>query len=255
MVTTAEVMSLPGDATTHDHEYHQLVLGLYGHTDFDISGLGQHVTAGGGCLVPSTTDHAFVGLGNNQIMVVNLPWNLHYSDQEYELINRLFDQASYFHMSSQLQVLAGALSRELQQHPQDSLLARACANTLLCSLQHQLALPAPRVSGQIDMTLIDDYIQLHLHRRISVAQLAGLACLSQSQFHERFRQQNGATPHQYLLEQRLRKASHYLEQGRPLAQISERCGFSSQSAFTHAFRRRFDTTPARYRRQWRDQQA
>lgn len=248
MVTSAEIMSLPGNAHTHDHEYHQLVLGMYGDTDFNIAGLGQNVTAGAGCLVPSTTDHVFAGLGSNQIMVVNLPWNLHYSDQEYELINRLFDRASYFNMSSQLQVLAGALGRELQQHPGDSLLARACGNTLLCALQHQLEMPVQRISGQLDMDLIDDYIRLHLHRKITVGQLAGLACLSQSQFHERFKQQNGVTPHQYLLEQRLNRARHYLSQGRPLAQISERCGFSSQSALTNAFKKRFGTPPARYRR-------
>lgn len=248
MVTSAEIMSLPGDAHTHDHEYHQLVLGLYGDTDFNIAGLGQHITAGGGCLVPSTTDHAFAGLGSNQIMVVNLPWNLHYSQQEYELISRLFDNASYFNMSSQLQILAGALGRELKHYPQDDLLARACGNTLLCALQHQLDIPAQRVPGQIDMDLIDDYIRLHLHRKISVGQLAGLACLSQSQFHELFKRQNNMTPHQYLLEQRLRRARHYLEQGRALSQISDRCGFSSQSALTNAFKRRYGTTPARFRR-------
>jgi len=248
MVTSAEIMSLPGDATTHDHDYHQLVLGMYGDTDFNIAGLGQNVTAGAGCLVPSTIDHAFAGLGNNQIMVVNLPWNLRTHEAEYELIGRLFDRASYFNMSSQLQVLASALGRELQQYPGDSLLARACGSTLLCALQHQLELPAQRVSGQIDMELIDDYIRLHLHRKISVGQLAGLACLSLSQFHERFKRQNGVTPHQYLLEQRLLRARHYLEQGRALAQISERCGFSSQSALTNAFRKRFGDTPARYRR-------
>lgn len=249
MVKTAEIMSLPDNANTHDHDYHQLVLGLYGDTDFDIAGLGQHVRAGSGCLVPSTTDHAFAGIGNNQIMVVNLPYNLHYSPQEKELISRLFDSASYFSMSSQLQVLASALSRELQHYPDDSLLARACGNTLLCALQHQLELPPSRLPGQIDMELIDDYIRLNLHRKISVSQLAGLACLSSSQFHELFKRQTGITPHQYLLEQRLRAARHYLEQGKALSHVSERCGFSSQSAFTHNFKRRYGCTPARFKRQ------
>ncbi|MBY4675563.1 helix-turn-helix domain-containing protein [Marinobacterium arenosum] len=249
MVKNIEIMSLPGDAHTHDHEYHQLVLGLRGNTDFDIAGLGQRVEAGAGCLVPCSTGHAFAGSDNNQIMVVNLPWQQSYSAQEQDLINRLFDRASYFNMDTQLQVLAGALSRELQQQPNDSLLARACGNTLLCALQHHLQIPPARRPGVIDMDLIDDYIRLHLHQKISVGQLAGLACMSNSQFHELFKKQAGMTPHQYLLEKRLQKAHQDLEQGRPLSQISDRCGFSSQSAFTHAFKRRFGITPARFRRE------
>ncbi len=249
MVKTADIFSLPSDASTHHHDYHQLVLALEGTTAFDIAGLGQQVRAGSGCVVPSTTAHAFAGIGSNRIMVVNLPVQHGCSGEERERIERLFGRAIYFSMNSHLQVLTNALGMELQNHPEDSLLARACGNTLLCALQHHLDLPVrQRTPGIIDMAAIDEYIRLHLHQKISVGRLAGLACLSSSQFHELFKRQTGMTPHQYLLEQRLLSARVRLEEGKSLVQVAELCGFSSQSAFTHAFKRRFDITPARHRR-------
>ncbi len=252
MVKTADILSLPDDADTHDHDYHQLVLAIEGNTSFDIEGLGQQVRAGSGCVVPSTTNHAFAGVGDNRIMVVNLPVQHNYTGDERELVERIFDHATYFSMDSRLQVLTNALSMELQSHPEDSLLARACGNTLLCALQHHLHVPQRRrVPGSIDMAAINEYIRLNLSHKVSVAHLAGLACLSSSQFHELFKRQIGMTPHQYLVEQRLLAAKEMLEQGKSLVQITDLCGFSSQSALTHAFKQRFDITPARYRRSQR----
>ncbi|MFC6670208.1 AraC family transcriptional regulator [Marinobacterium aestuariivivens] len=250
MVKTADILTLPDSAHTHDHNYHQLVLGLEGDTAFELEGLGQRVGPGTGCLVPSSTAHAFCGIGRNSILVVNLAMKPAGNREERERINRLFDQASYFDMSSHLQVLASAVSREIRQFPDDPMLAQACSNMLLCTLGNHLSLKQPcRKPGMIDLELIDDFIRVNLQRKISVAHLASLACLSSSQFHELFKRQTGMTPHQHLLEKRLSAAHDLLEQGHPVARVIELCGFANQSAFTHAFRRRFGITPARYRQQ------
>ncbi|NVK41822.1 MAG: helix-turn-helix transcriptional regulator [Oceanospirillaceae bacterium] len=249
MIKTADVLSLPDSANTHDHSHHQLILGLEGDTAFELEGLGQRVGPGNGCLVPASTAHAFCGIGLNRILVLNLATHTASRD-ERERMNRLFDQASYFDVNSHLQVLASAVSREIRQFPDDPMLARASSNLLLCSLGNHLSRKTPaRQPGRLDMRLIDEFIELNLHRKISVAHLAGVACLSSSQFHELFKRQTGITPHQYLLEKRLGCAHGLLEQGYPVARVIDLCGFANQSAFTHAFRRRFGIPPARFRQQ------
>ena len=82
----------------------------------------------------------FAGLGENRIMVVNLPIppQKGITDEEYEVVSRLFDQAAYFQLNPRLQILASALSGELQQYPNDMILARACGNTLLSAIRHQI---------------------------------------------------------------------------------------------------------------------
>lgn len=250
MVKTADILTLPDSANTHDHSHHQLVLGLEGDTAFELEGLGQRVGPGNGCLVPASTAHAFCGIGRNSILVLNLASGTSSPREERERINRLFDQASYFDMNSHLQVLANAVSREIRQFPDDAMLAQACSNLLLCSLGNHLTRKVPaRKPGLLDLALIDEFIELNLQRKISVAHLAGVACLSSSQFHELFKRQTGVTPHQYLLEKRLTTAHTLLEEGHPVSRVIEHCGFANQSAFTHAFRRRFGTTPARFRQQ------
>ena len=93
-----------------------------------------------------------------------------------------------------------------------------------------------------------EYIVEHLARRISVAELAQVACLSPSHFHAQFKDSVGLTPHQYLLKTRLDRAARLLrESALPLIRIAEECGFSSQSALTTAMRRYLGLTPKRLR--------
>lgn len=250
----ASVISLPEHADQHDHGYHQLVFGLEGDTEFDLAGYSRPVQAGWGCLLPSATGHAFCGLGDNRILVVNLPT----STDDHPLqqrIDRLFQRADYFNCAPRMQQLVQTLSHEMRQHPQDELLQDACASTLICALQHQFELQSrqPRQRGQLNLDLINAYIDLHMARPIAVAELAGAVCLSDSQFHALFREQTGQTPHRYVLERRLSAVAQALvHSDQPIADLAAHFGFASQSALTRAFSLRFGMPPARYRRTHQD---
>jgi AraC-like DNA-binding protein len=78
-----------------------------------------------------------------------------------------------------------------------------------------------------------------------------LGC-SVSRLHALFREELDATPHAWLLEQRLARAREWLASTAvPIAEIALRAGFSEQSALTRAFRHATGMTPAAYRRQHR----
>jgi len=138
---------------------------------------------------------------------------------------------------------------ELERYGSDPLLARALGGVLLRALHLRLfGEQTGRLPGGLDLERLDGYIVEHLARRISVAELAQVACLSPSHFHAQFKDSVGLTPHQYLLKTRLDSASRLLrESGLPLIRIAEECGFSSQSALTTAMRRYLGLTPKRVR--------
>jgi AraC family transcriptional regulator len=95
---------------------------------------------------------------------------------------------------------------------------------------------------------VADYVQANLSERILVGDLATVVDLSPNRFALAFTACTGQSPHQFVMEQRLRQAQAFLQCGSaPLAQVAADCGFASQQHLTQVMRRRIGTTPARYR--------
>ena len=87
----------------------------------------------------------------------------------------------------------------------------------------------------------------HIERPWTVAQLARAAALSRSSFYERFTRTVGIAPMEYLLAWRMQVARQLLRQGGSrAAQIAERVGYASASAFSVAFRRHVGLAPGAY---------
>ncbi|QRG07318.1 helix-turn-helix transcriptional regulator [Xanthobacter dioxanivorans] len=96
------------------------------------------------------------------------------------------------------------------------------------------------------------HIEHHLDDDISLASLARVACMSAFHFSRSFAAAIGVPPHRYVSQLRLERAKSEIVAGKvPLAEIALRSGFSSQSAFTRAFRRRVGLSPGEYRRSLR----
>ncbi|MFD2176159.1 helix-turn-helix transcriptional regulator [Veronia pacifica] len=247
----SQIIALPSYTSNHTHDYGQVVIGLQGQSEFEVSGRGGLVGPGQGCLVAFDEEHAFSGIGHNEILVINVPITEEGGQQYFEdKVDRLFSGDAYFQLDNQAQLLIKALSTEMAANPDDLLLSSACADTLICVLQNHLKDRAQsRRHGQrLNLDVIDSYIQAHISRKISVAQLAGTVFLAESQFHQLFKDQVGMTPHQYVLEKRFHLARQLIQESRmTMGQIADSCGFSSQSGFTSAFSRYFGVSPARYR--------
>lgn len=87
-------------------------------------------------------------------------------------------------------------------------------------------------------------------RAWTVAALASLAHMSRSTFAERFSQTIGETPLAYLAAHRLRLAAWYLrENNQGIGRIAEKVGYSSETAFSQAFKRQHGQSPSHYRKQ------
>jgi AraC family transcriptional regulator len=72
---------------------------------------------------------------------------------------------------------------------------------------------------------------------------------SRNHFLRMFRAATACTPHQYFLRLRIEKAQSLMKnQSLRIIDIAESCGFTSQSYFSHVFRRVIGITPRQYRR-------
>lgn len=247
----SEIVKLPEQMDHHNHGYNQVVIGLSGQTEFDIEGVGNLVCPGQGCLVTADSEHAFSGIGNNEILVLNVPVEQRLSTYSGENMAQLFEQSGYFHLDRQAQTLIQVLTAEMTAHPDDLLLSKACTDTLMCVLhRHFKPLSEAKPSYRLNMDVIDQYIVQHLTRKITITQLAGLIFLGESQFHCLFKAQTGVTPHQYVLKKRLELARELVEESQlSIVQVAQSTGFASQSSFTQAFTRQYGKPPARYRKE------
>jgi transcriptional regulator GlxA family with amidase domain len=99
-----------------------------------------------------------------------------------------------------------------------------------------------RVSGVLQV------IEARHAEPLSIAELAGIACMSPYHFMRIFREVVGATPYQYLLRTRLRHAAIDLGTTKePISAIAFDAGFGDLSTFADMFRRVFDLSPGQYR--------
>lgn len=95
---------------------------------------------------------------------------------------------------------------------------------------------------------VEEYVEARLDQPLTLAELAGVAGLSEYHFARMFKRSSGQAPHQYVLSRRLARANDLLRHSQlPIAQIAATCGFSSQSHLTRRFRAAYGTTPGALR--------
>jgi AraC family transcriptional regulator len=109
--------------------------------------------------------------------------------------------------------------------------------------------PAGLSRGQLRR--ISSYINENLASAMPLRELAAVLGMSVSRFGRTFKAATGITPHQWILNARLRRAEEMLSDGDlPLSEIAISTGFSEQSNFNRAFRRAVGIAPGVWRRQF-----
>jgi AraC family transcriptional regulator len=95
---------------------------------------------------------------------------------------------------------------------------------------------------------VADYIRCHLDQTITLDDLAASVAFSRFHFARCFRRSTGASPHEFVLRQRIEQAKTMLARTDvALLDIAARCGFADQSHMTRVFNKHVGTTPGQYR--------
>lgn len=128
----------------------------------------------------------------------------------------------------------------------------------------RLVIPAHREGGQAQfipnpvwtesepLGELRDWVQKHLDGNITIADLAAKARMSRRTFIRRFEEAAGLSPGEWVLQERTARARNLLEStDMSIEQVAAAVGFASADALRHHFRTRLDTSPARYRVEFR----
>ena len=106
---------------------------------------------------------------------------------------------------------------------------------------------APQLAPR-QVRAVESYVEEHLDRSISLAELAATAGLSPFHFLRAFKQSVGVTPARFVLDRRMAGARSLLRTGcLSVSEIGIRVGFDHSSHFARAFRRAVGVTPSAFR--------
>jgi AraC-like DNA-binding protein len=98
------------------------------------------------------------------------------------------------------------------------------------------------------LRLATDFINRNYARPLSLEDVARAAQVSVSHLHMLFRTQLGESPHQYLIQKRLRTAGHSLATGKTsIKAVAAEVGYQNAESFCRAFRKFFGRSASEYR--------
>ena len=135
---------------------------------------------------------------------------------------------------------ADGLRRLLDAFPQldDSQSLRLLAH--LTGFNHPRPLPA-------SIALAEDRLERFPEAELSVEEMARSVSMSKYHFIRNFQQATGLTPHQFQIQNRIRKAQRILPVCGSAVEAALASGFYDQSHFTRHFKRLVGLTPAVYK--------
>jgi AraC-like DNA-binding protein len=247
-----------------EHAFHQIVLGVDGAMEMAVDGVGHRIDARRAWLIPAGARHEYAGVGENRQLVLDVPC------ASLALPERLFARAVPLTMNDALAGVVrdaaryadragdstdAALHTEIggvsaHDAPRSAQMARRLAwetaARLALVLGESIGIDIP--ATRLDYMRIDRWLRAHLSEPLRVADLAAHCGLGERRFHQLFDEAFGTTPYRYLQRLRLDAALGMLGDARyTLTDIALTVGFADQSAFTHAFTRRFGLAPGQWR--------
>ena len=108
-----------------------------------------------------------------------------------------------------------------------------------------------KTNDELKMMMI--YIYEHYMEKISIAEIANYAYISERKCFRIFRERLHTTPVEYLKNYRLQMACHMLTRSKEtISSIGHACGLGSTSYVGKVFREHFGCSPAEYRQKWQD---
>jgi transcriptional regulator GlxA family with amidase domain len=115
--------------------------------------------------------------------------------------------------------------------------------------QQFITAPLPATADGDRLADVIGWARANLHADLPVDTLAARALMSRRSFVRHFKAATGATPHSWLMAQRMNRAEELLEAtDLPIDQIAERVGYRNPAAFRDQFVLRRGVPPRDYRR-------
>lgn len=228
-------------------------------SDIDLGGGRFRAEAKPGMLavLPASTPGYFRNDSVHEAVAISVPGAIFrkvlLADEEYQnaglgpLTDRLIDDPMAANLLVSLWQEAGHsphLDRLLVEHSLHLIVARMFATV------HPLRQESETDVGNARVQRAVDYIRQNLSSSLTLEEIARVAHCSPFHLARLFKRSLDTTVHNFVMAQRIDLARTLLHDPKtPIVDIARRCGFSSQSHLTAAFRRATGATPAVFRRE------
>ena len=162
------------------------------------------------------------------------------------------DSFIYAHIKESEQEIVENIFSELKRYENDTvyfemILYSCCLKLLFYLDKYSLETTTP-TSGLMNKAI--EYINHHIFQNIDIDEICASVHISKYYFCRQFKKTTGMTVMNYILKTRIILAQDMLsKENLSVAEISERCGFSSISYFCRVFKNETGKTPLEYRRE------
>jgi AraC family transcriptional regulator len=251
----------PGEIPEHEHPSLCLHLQIAGEQDFEWWQSGknaiEHTQPGSLIVIPPGTRDRLRWQGSTERLILSVE-----NDALKQLASQLGAQhpleirGAWSILAPPMRLLISEMGREAREGwPLGALYAHLLALGLQTNLiknhsNQQVALP--RLTGGLSLPKLKramEYMSANLAEDIGLEQIADEMGMSPSHFAHEFRNSTGATPYQYLLQQRLERAKGLLKTTRwPIQNVSVLTGFNYPANFVRTFRQRVGQSPDAWRK-------
>ncbi|MCI9136883.1 MAG: helix-turn-helix transcriptional regulator [Lachnospiraceae bacterium] len=136
--------------------------------------------------------------------------------------------------------------------PTEAILAQLDTLPTEPSLSQLNALPTGFTSARQNSFIVQlkEQLELHPEDTFRVSSMAQQAFISKYHFIRSFKKEVGLTPHQFQIQNRIRKAQRSISKTETIAEAALLAGFWDQSHFTKQFEKYVGLTPSDYKRSY-----
>lgn len=93
-----------------------------------------------------------------------------------------------------------------------------------------------------------DYIRKNLHQKLSIDTIAKFSYVSKSNFFKMFKDEQGTSPNDFILHERITKAKELLSSNNSIKETAFQTGFSDANYFNRVFKQLVGDTPKNYQK-------
>jgi len=150
------------------------------------------------------------------------------------------------------------ISHEITSVAPNRMYVMTMVNSLAVQLLHKFSNQAHKSIQNLgslspqQLKIVVNYIGQNIDKDLTLKKLASLVQISQHHFARSFKQTMDITPHQYIIQQRIKLSQQLLRQLHlRIDEVALACGFSHQSHLNRHFKRYMGLTPKQFREEYR----
>ena len=240
--------------TFNAHHYTELFYVINGHGQFLINDEMFEIKEDDMIIINPNVLHTEIKLTETPMdyIIVGIE-GLQFTSVEDNVTRKDFSIHSFHEYKDDILYYLNALLKEQGEKKQyyelscQYLLQVLVINMLRHASSDLVIVPAKKIAKEC--RFIEQYISNHYKENITLDLLSEKTFMNKFYMVHAFKQYKGISPINYLIQLRVTKAKELLATtDRSIAQISDDCGFSSQSYFSQVFKKETHMTPNEYRK-------